>query len=293
MDFDSLRCFDAAATQLNFRRAAKAVALSPTAFSERIARLEETLGTKLFVRTTRQVSLSAAGVALQQHARRVFAEVDACVAAVKGGPQPYVLSVGTRFELGLSWLTPSLQRLQNLTPSRRIHLHFGDSADLVERVRVGLLDCVVTSARLTHSWSRYAALHREDYVFVATPGLLRSRPLRGADDARSHTLIDLHPDLPLFRYLLDAAAPGQLFRFQDHEYLGAIAAVRARVLAHQGVAVLPSYFVADDLRQKRLVRVLPKLPLHSDAFRLVWREGHIHEDRLELLAQQLLAMPLR
>jgi hypothetical protein len=40
MDIDSLRCFEAAATTLNFRAAAGRVHLSPAAFSDRLQRLE-------------------------------------------------------------------------------------------------------------------------------------------------------------------------------------------------------------------------------------------------------------
>ena len=50
--------------QHGFRQAAKMVALSPTAFSDRIRRLEEGLGKELFSRTTRKVALSGAGEAL-------------------------------------------------------------------------------------------------------------------------------------------------------------------------------------------------------------------------------------
>ncbi len=40
---DSLRCFEAAARTLQFRSAARAVALTPTAFGQRIQKLEEPL----------------------------------------------------------------------------------------------------------------------------------------------------------------------------------------------------------------------------------------------------------
>ena len=69
-DLESLRCFDAAATHLNFRAAARALAMSPTAFGDRIKRLEELLGARLFERSTRRVMLTEAGQRLREHARR-------------------------------------------------------------------------------------------------------------------------------------------------------------------------------------------------------------------------------
>src|SRR5882762_2806257 len=95
MDFDSLRCFDAAATTLNFRAGAGRVHLSPAAFSDRIHRLEDDLGAMLFVRTTRQVELSDAGRRLLPLAREVLASA-ARLQAVGQGPvdrTPYQLSI--------------------------------------------------------------------------------------------------------------------------------------------------------------------------------------------------------
>ena len=57
---DTLRCFVAAARALNFRQAARSVALGPTAFSQRIKALEEQLGRQLFSRATRSVTLTSA-----------------------------------------------------------------------------------------------------------------------------------------------------------------------------------------------------------------------------------------
>jgi LysR family glycine cleavage system transcriptional activator len=83
MDLDSLRCFDAAATTLNFRAAATRVHLSPAAFSDRIQRLESDLGAALFVRTTRLVELSDAGQRLLSLAREVLASAERLQAAAR------------------------------------------------------------------------------------------------------------------------------------------------------------------------------------------------------------------
>jgi DNA-binding transcriptional LysR family regulator len=84
-----------------------------------------------------------------------------------------------------------------------------------------------------------------------------------------------------------------VWSFAQHEYLGTIAAIRLRVLQGAGVAVLPRYFVARDLRARRMVQVLPKLKLQRDAFRLVWRAGHSRENEIRQLATELARIPLR
>ncbi len=69
---ESLRCFIAAAESLNFRAASKAVGLTPAALGQRVRQLEDELGHPLFTRTTRQVSLTAAGLAMLPVARRTL-----------------------------------------------------------------------------------------------------------------------------------------------------------------------------------------------------------------------------
>jgi len=294
-DLESLRCFEAAATHLNFRIAAQTVALSPAAFGDRIKRLEDALDAPLFARTTRRVALTPAGHRLLPQARRVLDEAARCSRIVheKELAVPFALSVGTRFELGLSWLTHALPHLQAQRPERTLHLVFGDSPELVARVRNGLLDCVVTSARLTSGELSYETLHDEHYVFVASTRLIERRPLSRAAHAAEHVLVDASPDLPLFRYFLDAIRSHDVWGFARTEYLGTIAAIRTRVLQGAGVAVLPRYFVEDDLRRRRLVRLMPSVALQPDAFRFVWRTGHPREQALRELAGELVKIPIR
>jgi LysR family glycine cleavage system transcriptional activator len=286
-DLDSLRCFEAAAVALNFRRAAKAVALSPAAFGERIRRLEQLLGDSLFHRTTRTVTLTVAGERLLPRVRKVLEDARRCLGAHQDTTAPYELTIGTRFELGLSWLTPAIEPLARSVPYRRIHLRFGDSEELVRRVLDGGIDCVISSIRLGNPGLSYELLHQEEYALVAPPALLAHRPLRTPEDAAQHTLLEIHPDLPLFRYFLDARPAGELWSFAGVEHLGAIAAVRYRLLQGAGIAVLPRYYITADLQAKRLKEPLPKMKLQHDHFRLIWRAGHRREAELRQLASEL------
>lgn len=271
LDVDSLRCFVAASEHLNFRTAARQVALSPPAFSDRIKQLEEELGAALFVRTTRSVKLTAAGERLLPAAKAALAANLAARQAVRSDERvPYELTLGTRYELGMSWLVPALGALERAVPERTLHLVFGDSPDLVEKTRSGEVDASVSSYRLSGAALDYALLHEERYVFVAHPGLLKDTPLRRAADAVRHTLLDAHRDLPLFRYFLDGSPREETWSFASVERLGTIAAIRARVLEKKGVAVLPLYLVADDVKKRRLAVLFPRRELPSDFFRFFW-----------------------
>jgi DNA-binding transcriptional LysR family regulator len=74
--------------------------------------------------------------------------------------------------------------------------------------------------------------------------------------------------------------------------MGTGAAVRSLVLAGEGVAVLPEYMVQSDLAAKRLLRLLPRQPIHEDWFRLYFRDDDPRRPLYESIAQVLRTRPL-
>ncbi|MCA9522892.1 MAG: LysR family transcriptional regulator [Myxococcales bacterium] len=292
---DSLNCFLEAARHLNFRAAAKVVSLTPAAFGQRIKQLEEQLGCKLFHRTTREVVLTREGLALVPYAQQVLQSVQMCLRAGDGsaGPVPMELVIGTRHELGMSWLLPMLDDLEASHPGLTLQLYFGSGPDLMVRVRSLEIDCAISSSVITDAKLDFARLHKEDYAFVGTPELLDERPLNTPSDAKRHTLIDAHPRLPLFMYYRGAPGAYPDLSFREVRRLGTISAIREWVLASRGVAVLPLYLVAPDLEAGRLRRVFAETSLTFDHFRLIFRADDPRKSVYGSLAQQMLRHPLR
>jgi DNA-binding transcriptional LysR family regulator len=83
MELRHLRYFAAVAETRHFGRAAERLHMAQPALSQAIRQLEKELGTPLFTRTTRQVSLTPAGEFLQGEATRVLAAVDDSVRGVR------------------------------------------------------------------------------------------------------------------------------------------------------------------------------------------------------------------
>jgi DNA-binding transcriptional LysR family regulator len=99
-----LRYFVAVAEELNFSRAAERLHMAQPPLSVAIRQLEQELGGDLFVRTTHEVKLTAAGRAVLEGARRTLTEVDHTIAAAKRaaagelGALRVAFSWGARFE---------------------------------------------------------------------------------------------------------------------------------------------------------------------------------------------------
>lgn len=83
MDLRHLRCFLAVAEELHFARAAERLHVDQSPLSRTIKELEEELGARLFVRTTRSTQLTRAGRQLLEHVPRVFTALEQARDGVK------------------------------------------------------------------------------------------------------------------------------------------------------------------------------------------------------------------
>ncbi len=287
---ENLQCFVAAAEHLNFRRASEQMALTPTAFGQRIKQLEEQLEFPLFARTTRHVELTPAGHRLLPVARGAIATAQQCAEVVHHEEAlPARFTLGTRFELGMSWVVPAMLELREKYPHWHVDLYFGSGEDILERLRNRQVDSIITSAPVARREWTAEFLHPENYVFVGAPGLLAENPLDDVDDAKRHCLIDINEALPLTRYL---TSTGPQLQFADIWLTGAGAPMIEIVLRGYGVAVLPHYMVAEHIAQGRLVRLLPEYELLEDSFRLLYRGDSLHAEAMAEFAAFLRERPL-
>src|SRR5690606_22653117 len=83
LDSTLLAAFCAVAEELNFARAAEQLSISQPPLSRRIRQLEDLVGTPLFIRTTRSVQLTPAGVLMYEHAKRITADMAYMLASVR------------------------------------------------------------------------------------------------------------------------------------------------------------------------------------------------------------------
>lgn len=83
MELRHLRCFLAVANELHFARAAEKLHIEQSPLSRTIKELEEDLGERLFIRTSRSTRLTRAGKLFLEHVPRVFAALQQACDSVK------------------------------------------------------------------------------------------------------------------------------------------------------------------------------------------------------------------
>jgi len=290
-NLESLRCFVAAAQTLNFRKAAKQVFLSPGAFSERIQRLEEQLGVSLFIRSTRHIALSTEGMRLLSRATSLLEEAQRFHSFATCTDLKIELTIGTRYELGTSFLLPLLEDFQQSHPQWHFHLFFGDAPSLRSALLSSEIDVALSSMRIDHPRIQIQTTHKEEYVLVASSKIAQG--IHSLDDLHPHVLVDISSAYPLFRYFGESnqLRPHELF--SQHRYLGTISALLHWVEYQDAIAVLPLYFVQPALKEGRVKRLFPEKEVQHDYFRFFWLQGHWAEQSITELALLLSQHPLQ
>lgn len=144
MELQHLRCFLAVAETLHFGQAAQRLDMLPSALGRNIRLLEETLGTRLFTRSTRRVALTENGVLLREEARKLLAHADAIMLQFRQNPrrmQP-LLRVGTIDSAAIGLLPGLLQYFRQRYPEVEIQIFEDKTVHLLPRLKSGRLDLV-------------------------------------------------------------------------------------------------------------------------------------------------------
>ena len=266
-DPNDLLIFARVAEAGSFSRAAERIGLPKSTVSRRIALLEERLGERLMLRTTRRLTLTEFGNQLLEHARQVAAEVDAVKAlsehrqARPSGrlrvsmPSDFATLLLTDMLAAFVALHPAVSLELDLSP-RRVDL-LGENFDIA--VRMGdLPDDNLLAAR------RIAVFPNGLY---AAPSYLAER----GEPASPDDLIQ-HDALRLLRINGEAASWTLIRDKQRWEGVppGRATANSPELLirlacAGVGIAAVPDYFAAPSVRLGELRRVLPDwcLPSHT------------------------------
>lgn len=136
LDRRLLQTFVTVAEERHFGRAAKRLHLSQPPVSQRVRQLEDHLGVQLFVRSTRQVTLTQAGRELYDRGKKLLHEAAATEAAVKrlGSGSHGELSVGFTRTVASQILPRLLEHYHDHKPDVMLHLHEDWSARLMEMV---------------------------------------------------------------------------------------------------------------------------------------------------------------
>jgi len=125
MQLGTIELFCQAAELASFSAAANAMGITPAAVSRSIARLEERLGVRLFVRTTRQIRLTDSGQRYYQQCRQALLQLQEAEREVTGAQREPAgelrMSVPTPY--AHHRILPLLAEFRRLYPRVSLQIH--------------------------------------------------------------------------------------------------------------------------------------------------------------------------
>lgn len=272
----------------SFSAAARDAGLPVSTVSRRVARLEARLGVALLTRTTRKLSLTDAGRAYQDHARRAIDEIETAERVVHDLVRRPTGRVRLTTATGIARLLwPTISQFLALHPDVRVELDARERrVDLVEEG----YDLAVRAGELPDSSLVARKLFDGTRQLFASPAYLagRGRPRRIAN------LVDHDCVVVAGGTLRTTWALRRRRRLQRVAVSGRIR-VNEMGLAHLacldggGIALLPLSLAASDVRTGRLERVLPSVDGGPSPMWLVHPAGRSMPSAVRALADHLVA----
>ncbi len=237
-----LRAFLALRHTCNFGQTAMQLHLTQSALSALIARLEAQVGAKLFERTTRSVTLTAAGQAFATHATEILHQANLAIQAVQDTTSLRHGKVAVAAMPSLTaGLVPKLfARFHADYPQVRLSVTETLASGAFEQVRDGKVDFALTAAHPRHEDLDYEPLTQDHFLLLCAPG----HPLAESDGeiTLEQSLQWPHVSMPpaaSVRQYLDRALESQGIQFAPAFEVHHIATIGALVAQGLGVSALP------------------------------------------------------
>ncbi|PZQ84878.1 MAG: LysR family transcriptional regulator [Ancylobacter novellus] len=253
MDFSALALLSETASAGSLAEAARRLRLSPMKATRLIAALEDELGTRLFHRTTRALSLTDEGQVFLPHARALLEEQAAALASVRGArAEPTgVLRISASLAFGRQVVAPAVVAFMARHREVQVDLQLSDA--LVDIVADGF-DLAIRIAELGDSNLIARRLADNPRRLVAAPSYVErfGVPAVLAELGGHECLTGASPA----RWSFHAGGSTRQFRVSGRFTANSIDAIHEACRGGLGIANLSAWDVAADLADGRLREIV-------------------------------------
>lgn len=264
MSMELYKVFQAVAEKGSITAAAKALFVSQPAVTKSIQALEETLGTRLFLRTAQGVEPTREGRELLGHVERAFDQLEQGERKVRMMKDKSLgtVRVGISSTLCKYYFIPHLKAFHDAYPKLKIEIVNRTSPETLALLENGTLDCAIISEMPFGSKMAYARLMEIQDTFVAK--MPSPKPVMAPEDFMDHPLILMEKNNATRRYVDDWFLSHQVpvqadIEISSMEFLVEFAKIGL------GVSAVIREFVHGELAEGELVewRVEPEPPPRS------------------------------
>lgn len=282
LDLNALPVFFALAQNRSCTSTAEQLGLTKAKVSLKIKALEQQLGTQLFRRTTRQVSLTSAGELLYQQTAPLFSTLRSQLVELQQGDQQLqgVLCISAPEDYSREVLIPLLADFSALHPNLQIELKSSDQVkDLIKEG----IDLTIRVGWLKDSSQKAQRIGRFEQWLMASPAYLHraGTPLHPSALA-DHDFISfsLLPSPLLWTFHQGQQQLQQLMKARFN--VSSTAAVMGLLQQGVGLGVLTNYSAKPLIAKQHLQRVLADWQLPDGGIYLVYPPGEHRPAKVKL-----------
>ncbi|MGA8756403.1 MAG: LysR substrate-binding domain-containing protein [Stellaceae bacterium] len=259
---NALKAFEAAARLGSFTRAAEELNVTHGAVSRQVRLLEDWLGTRLFLRTSRNAVPTQVGMELLAEAGPALDRLAAVSQRLREPmPAARLLRISALPTFAMRWLIPRLPEFQRDHPG--LELRIVTASTPAEQFRMDV-EAVISGPSRQSGWVGKPFL-REARLPVLSPDLMEKCSLQTAVDLERHTLLHAATLREAWPRWLAAARVPELKPAREQVFEHFYFAIQA-ALEGLGVIMGPVALVADELRAGRLLAPISEPVLRTRGY---------------------------
>ncbi len=284
MELETTQAFVKVVQLGSFTRAASVLRLPKSSISRMVSRLEEETGTKLLIRTTRTLKLTASGRAFYETCLGPLQQLEDAKKSLQGQDSIVagVVRITAPEDLGTFYLSPAIGRLALEHPGLQFEFNYTD--ETVDLVQEGF-DLAVRIGRLNPS--RFHAKKLGEIVM----GLVASRDhgIREPRDLTRHPSIAYLPRIAQPKWILKSGKKTESLSVHPQIVGNQMTSLVRLAAEGAGIAMVPLYLCREHFSTGKLIRVLPEWTGPSFLVSLVSPRSSGSSARLKLVGDTLTA----
>ncbi|GGC56468.1 LysR family transcriptional regulator [Hoyosella rhizosphaerae] len=273
MESDELKLFITVAEHGQITAAADALHIAQPTLSRRLRRLEDAVGTELFDRHGKRITLNINGEIYLEHARRAKAELDTARRRIadRANPSQGTVRLGFLHSFGVRMIPGLIREFRAVEPRVRFELSQDAAAVIADNVESGNIDIGIVSPRPISGGLAWSLLTNQKLSLTVPLGhALATRHTVDLAEAAAEPFITMHKGYGMRRILEELCAAANFephITFETSELF----TISGMVSAGLGVAIMP--IEQTPLLPEGLVQIPLAGPGATRDVGLIWKSG--------------------